>query len=295
MVVTRWLYQENKECGDLVGEITSYYNLDYRYECQWWMGLPEEPERVAASSLYECYKLDNGTTKYRAKVCCEGEWNDTTVRDGTRRYATVRDGTRRYATVRDGTRRYATVRDGTRRYATVRDGTRRYATVRDGTRRYATVRDGTRRYATVRDGTRRYATVRDGTRRYATVRDGTVRYGTVRYGTVRYGTVRYGTVRYGTVRYGTVRYHKTEFNPLSISLVYTQLKCLIDVARYSWSCRWCFQVSRPDRNVSPARTRLCSETTSRRPTTRSDATSTAQSRRPALPERYDRAGRRNYE
>ena len=75
MVVTRWLYQANKECGDLVGEITSYYNLDYRYECQWWMGLPEEPERVAASSLYECYKLDNGTTKYRAKVCCEGECN----------------------------------------------------------------------------------------------------------------------------------------------------------------------------------------------------------------------------
>ena len=72
-VVTRWLYRENTDCGTMNGEITNYYDDDFRYECQWWMGLAELPERIETSALSQCFKLTNGTIKYSMEVCCLGK------------------------------------------------------------------------------------------------------------------------------------------------------------------------------------------------------------------------------
>lgn len=73
LVISRWQFTENAECGEIVGQITDFYDTNLRMECKIWLDLHEIPDKVEATSLYQCFRLRNGTTKYKMNVCCPGE------------------------------------------------------------------------------------------------------------------------------------------------------------------------------------------------------------------------------
>ena len=72
-VKTRWVFVEGTTCVDKIAEVTDFYNKVYLLECQWWQDLAKPPHSVAKSFVTECFDLSNGTTKYRANICCPGE------------------------------------------------------------------------------------------------------------------------------------------------------------------------------------------------------------------------------
>jgi len=72
-VISRWMFTSASTCGEMVGQMTDWYNPDLLQECKVWMGLDHTPHRIEASSLYKCFGLSNGTTKYRMKICCPGK------------------------------------------------------------------------------------------------------------------------------------------------------------------------------------------------------------------------------
>ncbi|KAK2179067.1 hypothetical protein NP493_516g02003 [Ridgeia piscesae] len=71
-VKTRWVFVEGTTCVDKIAEVTDFYNKVYLRECQWWQDLDQPPHSVAKSFVTECFDLSNGTTKYRANICCPG-------------------------------------------------------------------------------------------------------------------------------------------------------------------------------------------------------------------------------
>ena len=72
-VTSRWLFTDSADCGELVGQITNFYDTALRTECQIWLNLHEMPEKIELSKVAECYRLSNGTTKYRMAICCDGK------------------------------------------------------------------------------------------------------------------------------------------------------------------------------------------------------------------------------
>ena len=73
-ILSPWMYEENgPPCYEF---ITSYPNLKieaFRRECQRWYGLPDLPYSVANYQVFYCRRYPNGTTQYRADICCKGK------------------------------------------------------------------------------------------------------------------------------------------------------------------------------------------------------------------------------
>ena len=49
-----------------------FYNIEYRQECQRWLG-GALPDSVAQTQLTYCYEFNNGTVVYRMGICCSGQ------------------------------------------------------------------------------------------------------------------------------------------------------------------------------------------------------------------------------
>ena len=71
-VKTRWVYTQSFTCAQLIGGISDVYNPDFRYDCQWALKLASLPHSIEKSYVTNCFLLQNGTVKYRAKICCKG-------------------------------------------------------------------------------------------------------------------------------------------------------------------------------------------------------------------------------
>ena len=76
-IYSPWMYSSSVSCGELRGAVPDFYNEVYRSECQRQLGLHVQPPSVSNADIGLCYGLNNGTTKYQAKVCCPGSHRHT--------------------------------------------------------------------------------------------------------------------------------------------------------------------------------------------------------------------------
>ncbi|KAK2150453.1 hypothetical protein LSH36_404g01019 [Paralvinella palmiformis] len=71
-IISPWMYEENgPPCYEF---ITSYPNLKneaFRKECQRWYGSSETPYTLGNYQVFYCRRHANGTTQYRADICCK--------------------------------------------------------------------------------------------------------------------------------------------------------------------------------------------------------------------------------
>lgn len=79
LIKTDFMLTNDKSCGDLVAEISDFYNVEFRQECSRQLMSSSVPDQIDQSYVYHCEVFSNGTVKYRAEICCEGQ---PTVPDG---------------------------------------------------------------------------------------------------------------------------------------------------------------------------------------------------------------------